>query len=153
MLASTALAGMFPPYIRGDQRLVDGLALVPVPSDAVRNAGADIVVSVNLIGRESLAAWPGHAAPEEAPRRKGARMLDTLLEVMDLSQMDASVRHAARADVAITPVFGPGSWRDFDLADLYLAAGASAAEAQLPLLKQLARPQLPTSQQLRQQSA
>ncbi len=68
-------------------------------------------------------------------------MLETLLEVMDLSQLDASVRHAALADVTITPRFGPSSWRDFHLADLFLMAGRRAAEEQLPALQALARPQ------------
>ena len=58
-------------------------------------------------------------------------MLDTLLEVMDLTQLDASEQHAARADVVVTPRFGPGSWRDFHLADLFLDAGRRAAEEQL----------------------
>jgi NTE family protein len=141
MLASTALAGMFPPFQRGDQRLVDGIALIPVPSDAVRDAGADVVVSVNLIGKEHLAAWPGQPTPEEKPKRLGSRMLDALLEVMDISQTEASVRHAERADVPITPVFGPGTWRDFDLADLYLAAGRAAAQLKLADLQRRARPQ------------
>jgi hypothetical protein len=59
---------------------------------------------------------------------------------MDLSQLADSVRHAALADVVITPRFGPGEWRDFHLADLFLAAGRLAAQAQLPTLRTLALP-------------
>jgi len=59
---------------------------------------------------------------------------------MDLSQLAQSVHHAELADVPITPLFGPGEWRDFHLADLYLAAGRAAAERQLPTLKSLALP-------------
>ena len=47
-----------------------------------------------------------------------------MFEAMDLSQVDTSARHAALADVAITPRFGPGEWRDFQNADLYLAGRA-----------------------------
>ena len=141
LLAATALPGLFPPYERDGQRLVDGLCLIPVPSDAVREAGADITVAVNILSQDTLPAWPGEATPPPGPARSGSRMLDTLLEVMDLSQLDASVRHAARADVTITPRFGPGSWRDFHLADLFLAAGRAAAGEQLAALRALARPQ------------
>jgi len=63
-----------------------------------------------------------------------------MLEVMDLSQLDTATRHAALADVTVTPVFGPADWRDFHLADLFLAAGRSAAEQQLPALQALSRP-------------
>ena len=47
---------------------------------------------------------------------------------------------AALADVAITPRFGPGEWRDFNMADHFLEAGRTAAQAQLPDLQALCRP-------------
>ena len=103
--------------------------------------GADLTVSVNLLSRDTLAAWPGEAPPPPEQAKRGSRMLETLLEVMDLSQLDTSVRHAELADVTITPRFGPSSWRDFHLADLFLMAGRRAAEEQLPALQALARPQ------------
>jgi hypothetical protein len=65
-------------------------------------------------------------------------MLDTLLEVMDLAQAEASARHAALADVVVTPRFGPGSWRDFQLADRFRDAGRRAADEALPALRALA---------------
>jgi NTE family protein len=140
LLAATALAGMFPPYEQDGKRLVDGLALVPVPTDAVAEAGADVTVAVNIISRNTLDAWPGELPPVRPTRGPRSRMLDTLLEVMDVAQLDSSERHAARADVPITPRFGPSSWRDFHLADLFLEAGRKAAEEQLPALRALAQP-------------
>jgi NTE family protein len=141
LLAATAVAGLFPPQERDGQRLVDGLALVPVPTGAVAGAGADVIVSVNLLSRQTLAAWPGQPpTPPDEAKSVSSRMLDTLLEVMDLTQLDASEQHAAQADVVITPRFGPGSWRDFHLADLFLEAGRRAAEEQLPSLGALASP-------------
>lgn len=148
LLAGTALAGLFPPFRRGEQRLVDGLALVPVPTDSARALGADIIVSVNLMSRENLRSWPGEPEPEDegaAGDAKPQRMLETLLEVMDLAQLDASVRHAQKADVAVTPRFGPCTWRDFHLADKFLEAGRAAAQEMLPALQDLARPQGETS--------
>ncbi len=141
LLAATALAGVFPPYERGGHRLVDGLALVPVPTGAVFEDGADLAVSVNLNGAEVLTAWPEQ--PQLAPareRKSRGGMLDTLLEVMDLSQLETSARHAELADVTITPRFGPSHWRDFHLADLFLAAGRRAALEQLPALQALSTP-------------
>ena len=132
------MAGVFPPQERDGQRLVDGLALVPVPTGALMQAGADVTLAVNLIGRETLPSWPGGPPPEPPPGRRRRGVLDNLLEVMDLSQLSESVRHAELADVVITPRFGPGEWRDFHLADMFLAAGRVAAEEQLPALEGLA---------------
>jgi NTE family protein len=142
LLAALAVAGVFPPLERDGHRFVDAIALVPVPTAAVLEDGADVVVSVNLLGAESLEEWPD--APKEEseepakPRRKN--MLDTLFEVMDLSQLDTAVRHAELADVVVTPRFGPADWRDFQLADRFLAAGRAAALEQLPALQALCRP-------------
>ena len=141
LLATTALAGMFPPYEHQQRRLVDGVALEPVPTGAVIDAGADVTVSVNLISNQTLPSWPGQPPAQEPPKKQRVGMLATLLEVMDVTQLEASMRHAELADVTITPRFGPGSWRDFDLADLFLAAGRTAAEEQLTALRKLARPQ------------
>lgn len=142
LIAATALAGVFPPHELGGHRLVDGLAIDPVPTAAVIEDGADVTVSINLIPRETLPAWPGQEPPPpEEPKRRGSRMLDTLLEVMDLSQLDTSERGTDLADVPVTPRFGPGSWRDFHLADLYLAAGREAMELELPALRARAEPQ------------
>jgi NTE family protein len=139
LLAALSVAGVFPPQERDGHRLVDGLALVPVPTASVLEDGADVVVSVNLMSAETLDRWPEGPEPEAAPARKKG-MLDTILEVMDLSQLDTSVRHAALADVVVTPRFGPADWRDFDLADLFLAAGRTAALEQLPVLQSLSTP-------------
>jgi NTE family protein len=144
LLAATALAGMFPPHERDGHRLVDGLALVPVPTGAAVEDGADVTVSVNLMGREVLPAWPGLPPPPPPPERHGSRMLETLLEVMDLMQLETGIRHAQAANVPITPVFGPGSWKDFHLADLFMEAGRRAARERLPALRALARPQFET---------
>lgn len=140
LVAATALPGLVPPYVLDGRRLVDGLTLVPVPAAAAREAGADLTVSVNIMNHHRLPSWPGHAPPEPEPARRGPLMLDTLLEVMDLSQLAASVRSAAAADIVIEPAFGPGSWRDFHLGPLMLEAGREAATAVIDDLRALARP-------------
>ena len=97
---------------------------------------------MNLLGAETLAEWPDAPKQEadEPAKAKRKNMLDTLFEVMDLSQLDTAARHAELADVVVTPRFGPADWRDFGLADLFLAAGRAAALEQLPALQALCRP-------------
>jgi predicted acylesterase/phospholipase RssA len=142
LLAALSVAGVFPTQERDGHRLIDAIALVPVPTAAVLDGGADIVVSVNLLGTETLERWPGAPDPPEAEPTKRRRRgpLDTMLEAMDLSQVDTSARHAALADVVMTPRFGPAEWRDFHLADRFLAAGRETAHEQLPALQALSRP-------------
>jgi predicted acylesterase/phospholipase RssA len=140
LLAGLSVAGVFPTQDRDGHRLIDAIALVPVPTGAVIEDGADIVVSVNLLGADTLERWPDSPELEAAPPTRRRGPLDTMLEAMDLSQLDTSARYAALADVPITPRFGPAEWRDFHLADLFLDAGRTAGQAQLPALQALSRP-------------
>jgi NTE family protein len=142
LLAALSVAGVFPSQERDGHRLIDAIALVPVPTAAVIEDGADIVISVNLLGTDTLERWPPGQEEEPAAEVRKARRgpLDTILEVMDLSQLDTSARHAALGDVVITPRFGPSQWRDFHRADLFLEAGRAAAHEQMSAVQSLCRP-------------
>jgi hypothetical protein len=118
---------------------VDAVVTMPVPSEALIGTGADVTVAVNLLGRETLSAWPGEDPPDPRARPAGAAR-DTVVEALEVAQIDVAARQTALADVPITPRFGPGTWRYFHLADRYLAAGAEAAEVALPRLAAVARP-------------
>jgi hypothetical protein len=67
-----------------------------------------------------------------AYRREGARNLDPVIETFMMLQTDASIRSAAEADIILTPVFAPSSWRDIHLAELFQKAGLAAAKRALP---------------------
>jgi NTE family protein len=137
LMASLAIPGLYPPWREGEHRLVDAVCLTPVPVEAVRAAGADVTVAVNILGRESLPRWPGHDNSEVQLANKPR---DTVIEALELGQLDASAREAAGADVSITPVFGPGTWRHMQFGDLFSTAGRQAAEGVLGRLAMVARP-------------
>ena len=146
--AAMAVPGLVPPFERGAQLLVDALTLVPVPTGAVRNAGADITIAVNLLSRDTLPAWPGENPQTGTPKRKRIRMLDILMESLDMLQLDTSVRHAAEADLVITPRFGPCTWRDYHYASRFRKTGEDAAREQLPYLNQLVHPSRSSHQRI-----
>jgi NTE family protein len=140
LMAALAIPGLYPPWIRGEQRLVDAVSLTPVPLGSVVEAGADITIAVNLLGRETLPEWPYDCGNLAIPNLARDQARNTVVEVLELAQLDASARLTARADVPITPLFGPGTWRHMHLGSLFFTAGQKAAEAQLSLLGMLARP-------------
>lgn len=136
LVAAMTVPGLYPPVRRGAQRLVDAVVLAPVPVRGLDPRAADITVAVNLLGRDVLPAWP--ESPARPTRRRSDR--DVVVESLELSSLNAAEYQTALADVPVTPVFGPGTWRDIHLADHYLRAGAAAMEAALPSLRALARP-------------
>lgn len=140
LYAATALPGLCPPFEVGPHRLVDGVTISPVPTRAARNAGADVTLSVNLMSRETLEAWPEEIAHQPPRRARPSKSLDPLLETLVMLQLQTSIDHAAEADVVITPRFAHSSWRDIDLAPQFEDAGRLAAESCLDQLGTLARP-------------
>jgi predicted acylesterase/phospholipase RssA/CRP-like cAMP-binding protein len=140
--AAMAVPGLVPPYERGAELLVDALSLVPVPVTAVKDGGADITVAVNLLSRDTLESWPNGSAAARTRRRRRMRMIDTLMESLDMLQLDTSIRNASEADIVITPRFGPSTWRDYHLADLFYTAGCDMARERMPDLLGLTQPSI-----------
>ena len=139
VLASWSLPGGFPPYIRDGQRLVDGVVMAPVPTSHVMQAGADVTVGIDVLSI-TLPAWPGEKPPDPKAPRPAMNIVEALVDTMELGYADASARQAALADVTMTPQFGPSGYRDFHLADRFVAAGREEALAKLPALERLVRP-------------
>ncbi len=138
--AGLSVPGLAPPYRHGSRRLVDGICLVPVPTLALREMGADIVVSIDLLAKETLTAWPGLIPGLPAPPRTHGGNLSPVVETLMMLQSDTSARNAALGDIELSPRFAPSSWRDFHLADFFRDAGREAMEARLPDLARLAKP-------------
>jgi NTE family protein len=136
LVAGMTVPGLYPPVRRGEQRLVDAVVLAPVPSQGLDPQVVDITMAVNLLGREVLPEWPG----TPGIRASSPSDRDVVVESLEIASLSAAEHQTALADVPVTPVFGPGSWRDVHLADLYLRAGETAMAAALPLLRALANP-------------
>ena len=139
-LAHERLSGLTPPVERETQRLVDGVTISPVPTAALKDMGADITVSVNLMAREELDRW-SEDDPAFKVEKERSKTLDPMIETLIMLPADTSVRNAAEADVVISPKFAPSSWRDIHWAGRFEAAGRREASEPLTKLHALASPQ------------
>ena len=137
LVAAMTVPGLYPPFRRGEERLVDAVVLAPVPFQGLDPQAVDVTVAVNLLGREVLTEWPGSPG---IPARSRSDHRDVVVESLELASLSAAEQQTALADVPVTPVFGPGTWRDIHLADQYLSAGETAMAAALPSLRALATP-------------
>jgi hypothetical protein len=110
--------------------------LSPVPFQGLDHQIVDVTVAINLLGPDVLPEWPG--SPGIPARSHSDR--DAVVESLELTSLGEAEQQTALADVPVTPVFGPGTWRDIHLADQYLRAGEAAMTAALPSLRALATP-------------
>jgi NTE family protein len=126
--ASSSIPLVWPPKVIGKLRLVDGAVLNPVPTQPVRDLGADIVIAVDL------------SAKGDGPAGEGGRQPNVFQNVMrciDIMTAERAVRDCLLADVVIRPKFEVLGWKSFDQADAYAEAGYRAAAEVLPALQNL----------------
>jgi NTE family protein len=121
--ASAAYPGLFRPVELDGRVLVDGFLTSPVPADAARSLGAEVVIAVYL----------GTGPATEKPRH----MADILWRAFAIMQNRALRRGDNRADVLIIPAVGDFAWDDFQKANELIATGERAARAALPQIREL----------------
>ncbi|MCC6176535.1 MAG: cyclic nucleotide-binding domain-containing protein [Chloroflexi bacterium] len=130
MRASSAIPLVWPPKVIGKYRLVDGAVLNPVPTQPVRDLGADIVIAVDLSARSEPGA-------DGARGERHPNIFQNVFRCIDIMTADRAVRDCLLADVVIRPRFELTGWKHFDQADAYAAAGYQAAEEMLPALRKV----------------
>lgn len=120
--ASCAYPGMFVPVEIDGRLLVDGFLAAPVPVDAARSMGADLVIAVFL---------------EAANNRTPSSIVDVIGLSFAILQRHADLEWRARADVIVEPMVKDFLWDDFEKTTELIAAGEMAARAALPRIRAL----------------
>jgi NTE family protein len=111
---------MFVPVEIEGRMLVDGFLAAPVPVDAARGIGADIVIAVFL---------------EAGNSRKPTSIVDVIGLSFAILQRHADLEWRRAADIIIEPVVKDFLWDDFDRTSELIAAGETAARAALPQIR------------------
>jgi NTE family protein len=114
--ASCAYPGMFVPVEIEGRVLVDGFLAAPVPVDAVRSMGADVVIAIFL---------------EAANNRKPASIVDVIGLSFAILQRHADLEWRRTADIIVEPIVKDFLWDDFEKTSELIAAGETAARAAL----------------------
>ena len=118
--ASCAYPGMFVPVELEGRMLVDGFLAAPVPIDAVRNMGADVIIGVFL---------------EAANNRKPSSIVDVIGLSFAILQRHADLEWRRAADIIVEPIVKEFLWDDFDKASELIAAGEAATRTALPKIR------------------
>lgn len=120
--ASSAVPGVFEPARIGGHSYVDGGVTSPVPVDAARQLGADVVIAVDISTRAS-GEVPGH-------------MLGIVNQSLAIMGERLGREERARADVVIRPGVNDIGPADFSQRARAIAEGERAALAALPQVRE-----------------
>ena len=121
--ASTAIPGVFVPYVLDGQKLVDGGIVDPVPVSTCYNLGADIVIGVD-VGIKSLES-------------KANNIFDVLLNTFDIMQLKFTLSHDWQVDLMLKPELENVSAFDLKKAEFCIDAGREAALNSLDKIKKI----------------
>lgn len=121
--ASCAVPGVFRPVRIGDRWYVDGGLVSPVPVEAARKYGADIVIAVDI------SAEIGQSRPETT--------IETILQSISIMYSRLAVLQSSRADVLIRPKVGFIGSSDFSKRHEAIMEGEKAAFEALPKIREI----------------
>lgn len=109
LYASAALAGIVPPALHGEAMLADGGYADLVPLDLARDAGADVVIAVDVASG--------------APKRHPTNGVSAMLRSFEICQNHHAHLRLSQADLVIRPIFR----RPIDTLEIARAREAMAA--------------------------
>lgn len=119
--ASCAIPGVFRPVKIGSQFYVDGGVTSPVPVDAARRYGADIVIAVDI-----------SSDPDKKPP---TGTMETMLQSIGIMYGKLAAAQLSRADVVIRPRVGSIGSSDFDSRHDAVIEGEKAALEAMPRIQ------------------
>lgn len=120
--ASCAYPGMFLPVNLSGRYLVDGMLSYPVPTQPLREMGADRVVAVHL-----KSTWA-----QGAPRH----LLDVIGQSFAIAQDAMASLWRQAADVVVEPEVAEFAYDDFKRSDALIHLGETAMRHALPKVRQ-----------------
>lgn len=120
--ASSSVPGLFQPVSINGHDYVDGGLVSPVPVNAARALGADVIVAVDISGKPKY--------------RKVEGVTDVLLQTFGIMGQVISRREMQDADVVIQPNTGLVGPADFAKKHEAILEGEKAAQAALPVIRQ-----------------
>jgi NTE family protein len=136
--ATMAVPGVFEPVEQDGYSLIDGGVLNNVPADRVRELGAEIVIAVDVnMEPDEAGTWEKAALP-------GAMVeLWRAISIMVVALTEVKLREA-QPELVLRPQIPEGvtAFSGLNRASDIIATGEAAAEAVLPILRQLIRPRL-----------
>ncbi|NTV11250.1 MAG: patatin-like phospholipase family protein [Zoogloea sp.] len=120
--ASASIPGIFPPVVIGGREYVDGGLVAPIPVREARGVGADIVIAVDISGRQS------------GKRNQGT--IDVMLDTISIMGGAIGKAELASADVVIQPDLRGLPATNFQQRHQAILEGEKAGMAAIPRIRE-----------------
>ncbi len=127
--ASSCIPGWYIPVTdEKGRQLVDGALVANIPTAAVRDMGADVIIAVDVNAEGAKFLGPPQSA------------IGIMIQSMMVIQRTGSAHQLSLADVVIRPRVGHIRWDEISRAGEFIEAGTAAALEMIDRIKQLTFP-------------
>lgn len=128
VMASVAIPGIFEPVPRGDELLVDGGIVDPLPTGVLSRAGVNRIIAVNTL-----------PSPDDImrSRKKVTNIFDIIVNSVQASEYLLAEMNCQNADVALHPVVPTLDWYEFYEGARAVKRGEEEARKYLPQIREL----------------
>jgi NTE family protein len=124
--ASTSIPLLFSTVPRDSAELLDGGLVANLPVDVAQQAGADIVISVDMMS-------------PLRPRERLKAPWEIVDQISTIMMQEANRIARSRSDVVVTPDLGDHLSSDFTSLDTLILRGQEATEQVLPMIREIFR--------------
>ena len=135
--ASCAYPGMFLPVKINGRLLVDGMLAYPVPTQPLREMGANRVLAISLKGKWTNVEGPRH-------------VFEVIGQCFAIAQEMNSSQWKQAADLVVEPEVHEFKYDAFDHSAALVRAGETAMRAALPEVRKWLQPQIAVSERSRE---
>jgi len=140
--ATSAMAGVFPPVVLGEQVLVDGSIVNSLPADVLRREGAGIVLAVNVsAGASTQTSFHrgllngAHGWRDRLRRLMNPSIVRIALGAVEIGARERTLANLALVDACAEPDLSEFSNTDFRRMPELVELGEAAAEEALPTIR------------------
>ncbi|WND02309.1 patatin-like phospholipase family protein [Temperatibacter marinus] len=130
VLASAAVPGVFPPVKLGENTLIDGGVVDPLPCESLHRMGAEYIIAVDLQGDYTGRLSKLGLTKETPVRAKAMKTARASLFIM-MKQIGQERLQRFPADLVITPKVGHVEMADFTKAEELIQLGYEETEKQI----------------------
>jgi NTE family protein len=135
--ASVSITGFFEPVPYGDDFLVDGAAVDPVPCRPLAGAGADIIIACSVI--PPLAERRYRGVRRRAQQGRAPGLLEVFLTEREITSAQIAELRMHPYDVLVAPQVGVYTATDAARINEFVRIGEAAARKALPQIQALLR--------------
>ncbi len=134
--ASISIPGIFVPVVVQDKCLVDGGLIDPLPIEALKEMGANVMIAINVLvdpqrSKRSASSSKGSAVPEIP------NIFNAILQSLYIMEYEIAKHIILQADLVISPQVSHIEAFDFNRGEEAILTGYKAGKEILPKLRSL----------------